>query len=1297
MVARRILLLAGCFLLAINLPIIAQVNSGLRGKVVDKDGQPLPTARVVLKNDALSVNQTAITDANGEFRIVPLPPGKGFVLEISFTGMATIKMSDLEITAGRLLNVPVTLRPSAELQEKVTISAKGDVVNTETTTTSSVYSSEFIDALPSLGRDYQDVLTLAPGVSDVDGDGNPTIHGSRDTDVITLVDGVSTNDPLTGRRGQEINIESIDEIEVKTAGASVDYGRGQGGFVTLVTKSGGNEFEGRFSLYWRGNTFDGDGAGIDDPKLHGGLGELGLRDLSFNDLYPFLSLGGPIKKDKSWYYFTAEYIQIEEPVNALTQAFVRSTEEKRVFGKFSWDMSTNHKLQFTATWDPQTYKNLGIDSFTAVESGYTETRGGLNLTLKETAVFNPNVFLETTLQHFQLHPDATPTLAADTNHNGTLFVDRNNNKFWDATEGDPGEDYDRDGQFDIFEDINGNRILDPGEDRDRDGHLTGTGAGCEGVNREDVDCDGHTDVFWEDVNNNHILDQGNGVNEDKDGDRKLDYIDEDINHNHVLDPGEDHNLNGRLDTFDPNDPFWDNNPHPYIEDRNLNQVLDDRTRVLPDDVFQQFEYDANGQRVSVGALPSTYPYGESVPLARDRTYEQDQRTLRISGPNAGQVLNQRGSTDFVSDLGRITLREDLTVFVPDWHGQHDLKFGGIYEHETYDQTTLLRPILFPNAQPPTANVIQPTIGVQLPAENQVFNTATGNNFGMYAMDTYKPRPNLTLGMGVRFDRESTDSFGYTPFDPVAERDLYDRLNALGGFEHQPEKELGNNDGILSQGYCADPLFNLNERSACLNPLVPNGTDPNYDSIANIQQDLGNLKRIAPSRLTQHHTSTSLVAANLANLFPDAVKVDPVTGTTYIDREVLRESGAATFQEEEAFRLTNNNFAPRVSVSWDPWADSKTKVFANWGRYYDRLFLETVVPEEGPDTIFRYYQRDANGVTGSGVPNNGIGNPIAKAPPSATQVDRGLQTPFSDELTVGFERELAPEISLKITYINKKYRDQLQDRDVNHSLRYYDDDPTVPLDVIGRLLTSGGAGGGTQSSRINDGRPDLYIHNFFFNQIFHLANINSSHYNGVEFQVTKRLSRKWQMDASYTYSRNTGFADSFYSPLGDDPATIGQTYGYQTDDQRHVVKFSAITYLPKDWQVGGTASWSSGLPYSVISNFFSLDNYDFPQFRFLYGYVPDQVDSVTHQRNFVPTRRNDKRNDPVMFINLHADKAFVIGKLNSKLFLDIENVLNQDHLRIFFYEPSAPDRGGALQVISERDFGRRFQIGFQFEF
>jgi len=1271
MALRRVLLLAGSLLLAFNIPVFAQATSGLKGKVVDKDGAPLPTARIVLKNDSLGVNQQTVTDANGEFRIAPLAPGKGYVLEVSFPQMSTIRQ-DVEVVPGRMMTTTITLRPGSEMKETVKVTAQGEVVNTATTTTSTVFNSEFIDALPILGRNYQDVLTLAPGVTDADGDGNPTIHGSRDTDVITLVDGVSTNDPLTGKRGQEINIDSIQEIEIKTAGATAEYGRGQGGFVTLVTKSGGNEFEGKFSFYWRGKTFDGDGAGIDDPTLHGGLGELGLRDLKFNDFTPFLSLGGPIKKDKAWYYFTAEYIQLQEPVNALTQAFVRPTTEKRVFGKLSWDMSTNHKLQFTATWDPQEYGNLGVDSFTAVESGYKVKAGGLNLTLKETAVFNPNVFLESTVQHFAIQPQAIPNLNADSNHNGILFIDRNHNGFIDATERDPGEDYDLDRAFDIFEDINHDRHLSPGEDRDLDGRLT-SGAGCEGVHREDVDCDGHVDLIWEDDNNNHQLDPG----EDRDGDGRLDYIDEDVNHNGVLDPGEDRNDNQRLDTFDPQFK----NIHPYIEDRNGNQNLDDRS--FPSLLDPQ----------------PLYPYGELRPIPADRDYTIDQQTLRTSGPNAGAYPGVRGYSDYTANEGRITLREDLTVFVPDWHGQHDMKFGGVVERETYSQDTNLRPTLLTHANPPTANVIQPRVGVILPAENQVFNNATSTSFGMYAQDVFKPLPNLTLTMGLRFDREATDSFGYTPFDPVAQRSLYDRLNALGGGERAlDDKLLGNDDGIQSWGYCADPLFydRGSEGNACDHPRRPAGVDPNYDSIAQLDQDLTNLKRVAPSRLTQHHTATTLAAASLKNLFPEAVKIDPVTGDEVIDREVLRERGSATFEEREAFRLTNNNLAPRVSVSWDPWADSKTKVFANWGRFYDRLFLNTIIGEEGPDTINRYYITDENGVTGSGVPDNGIGPPISKAPPSATQVDRGLQTPFNDELTVGFERELAPEISIKLTYINRKYRDQLQDRDINHSLRF-DDATGAPLDEIGGLLQSNGGGGGTSAARVKDNKPDLYIHNFFFNQIYFLSNINSARYHGIELQLTKRLSRKWQMDASYTYSRNLGFADNFFSSIGDDPAVLPYTYGYQTDDERHVVKFNATTFLPHDWQVAGTAQWTSGLPYSVVSFFSDLDNFDFLQTRFLYGHTPETSTTTNPSRAFEPSRRNDQRNDPILLINLHADKAFVLGKLNSKLFFDIQNILNRDYLRIFTYEPASPDRGGALQIISERNFGRRFQVGFQFEF
>src|SRR6185369_807031 len=311
-------------------------------------------------------------------------------------------------------------------------------------------------------------------------------------------------------------------------------------------------------------------------------------------------------------------------------------------------------------------------------------------------------------------------------------------------------------------------------------------------------------------------------------------------------------------------------------------------------------------------------------------------------------------------------------------------------------------------------------------------------------------------------------------------------------------------------------------------------------------------------------------------------------------------------------------------SWDPFADSKTKVFASWGRFYDKLFLNSVVREEGPDTIQRYYKKDTDFVSASGMPNNGYGEPLSKAPPSTYQIDRGLQTPFTDEWSVGFERELAPEVSLSLRYIRRDARLGLQDRDINHVLRYFNG---KPLDGVGQL--NFGPGDGGPGIPAGDQLPDLYIQNFFFNQIYRLGNYNTSKFSGIELEITKRLSRKWQMDASYSYSRAQGDAEDFTSSLGDDPAAVPYEYGYLNFDQRHIVRFNGTTFLPGDWAVGGVVQWATGLPYSLETTAFSLDNFQYPSFRTLFGRVvfnpnPDpNSDTEAGVWEFQPEDRNSR--------------------------------------------------------------------------
>lgn len=1280
--------------------VSAQSTGGLRGVVIDARGDPLPGVTIEISHDGRPIpGGGRVTDETGSFQAAALPPDNSYSVKASFPDLATVVMSDVEINAARVTSLRVTMQPAAQLSERVEVRAQPQVIDLESTTTTTRFSSEFVDALPILGRNYQDVLTLAPGVTDVDGDGNPNIHGARDTDVGTLVDGISTTDPLTGKVGAQLNIESIQEIEVKTSGATAEFGRAQGGFANVITKSGGNDFEAAFKAFWRGSALDGDGAGGTDARLHSGLGTTEAQNLEFNDFLPFLSVSGPIVRDHAWFFMALEYIQVEEPVNAVSSAFVSGVREQRHFGKLTWQAGTNHRLALTVNYDPQQFLNQGLNSYTPQETGYTLEAGGLLLSLKGVSILSPTVVLETAVAHYDGDPQQIPNLGLDSNANGMTYTDRNANGILEAAERDPGEDFDGDRAFDVWEDtLEVNGLLDEqewkictdaeGNQIITEGSCAGSGAvklvlldedgfrsplegnslamgdgdrrltppnGCEGDNREDQDCDG----FLDDMDEDEILCTRFNRPQCRNG---------------RLDPGEDRDGDGRLDHG--------------TEDRNKNGLLDDNP--FP---------------------TSTYPYGRLTPRPADRDYTVNQANGVVNGPFY---------TEFQDSRARTTLRQDLGIFIADFHGTHDLKLGYLLEREEFARVTRGNDIiglqdpgyntgtLFDQVQNPGVRIVcnpyeepcvDPGLGrvvVLLPGERSVDQSADGRSLGIYLQDTYKPLPNLTIGLGVRYDREVADASGYTFFDPIAERREFNRLLALGGSERSgSDLSLGDGNGVKSNGIQSDPIAFMD--GGALHPIFEEAGD--------------GLRDASLSRLTQHRSNFKFTLNELESFFPDLFVDDE------IDPDALASIGVK-IQAPQPIRITNDNLAPRLAISWDPWSDGRTKLYATWGRYYDKLFLNSVIGEQGIERLARYYVYDRSGVnakydtvaerTVSGTPSNHIGQTLSKSPPSVTQVDRGLRTPYNDEYTLGFERELAPEVSLSIRYIDRRFRDQLQDVDINHELRT---DPLTGefLDRFGTLFETAGEEGQTTSlTPTRDGRPDLYINNFFFNQILRVGNFNEARYKAIELELLKRLSRRWQLQGFYTYSRAVGAAEDFQSRLGNDPSTVESEFGPLDFDQRHVVKLNATTFLPADWQVGFTASWSSGLPYSVISRFFALDNVGYQQFRTRFGFVEEiEDDQGGRERVFRTLSRNSERNHSVYDFNVRAKKSFVIGRVSAALFLEVFNLLNSDDLRIVSYQPGVGGSGLSsgnigvgsqlLQLDATRRFGRRYQVGFQFNF
>ncbi|HEV8337694.1 MAG TPA: TonB-dependent receptor [Candidatus Polarisedimenticolia bacterium] len=1205
-----------------GLPLLAGTTGDLKGRVLDAALQPLPGVTVTARNAGLALAERGtVSDAAGNYRIPGLPPGSGYRVRVSLPTFAPVEFSDVTITAGGVTTLDAVLRPATELQETVRVPGKTSVVDTESVVTSSTFTSQFIASLPLLGRNYQDLLTLAPGVTDIYETGNPNIHGARDTSVVTLVDGVSTTDPFTGYYGQQLNVESIEELEVITAGATAEFSRAQGGFANIITKSGGNEFRGTFKFFMRTSRLDGDGAGIDPPELtYGFRGAESFRDLRFTDLYPFLSVSGPLLRDKLWYYLAGEYLQIETPRNFLSQAIVSRERGAREFGKVTWQAVPVHKWALSAIVDRTVMPDLGVSTLKDRRSGYLYKRGGPTYTLKESAAFSPNLLLDSTLGWFDNSFERRPNTDPDTNGNGILFVDDrpelggNGDGILQARERDSGEDWDRDGAYDLFEDFNHNSLLSPGEDLDHDGRLTRSG--CEGREHEDEDCDG---VLGHEV---------------------------DLNQNGILDPEDDSGFdcgggvvcgtgNGRFDT----------------EDLNGNGVLD----VVGDSGQSAFPFwfDRNADgRVEAGEY--------RAPLPPDLDYSTDAEG-RTTGPNPLEFLDHRK---------RFVWREDLSIYREIGGDSHDIKLGVAFEHEAYHQDILQRPILtFPSRQQsagiggsssssPSPGTVTASMAFPIQAEN----AAVGDDVGIYFQDTYKPLPNLSLGLGLRVDLENVHAPGFQPFDPRRERDRFDALMGVSGLDTNPM------DTLEQGGLASDPLYRDNPTGSVVSQI---------SSVA---------RQLAPSSFTRHNVIVDMFSPHLTDILGHS--------PTRADLLAL----GFRVREPQEMRIQNANVAPRLSASWDPAGDGKAKAFASWGRFYDKLFLNAVTGEQGPDELTRYYDFDEDGVQ-SGIPNNQLGGLKSESPLSAFQVDRGLSTPYTDELTAGFSHELAPELSLSVTYVRRDYRQQLQYVDINHHTTI--DPYTGQLsDLFGAELKPDKKLDPpvdpsflrNPNQRISDGLPDLYIENPMFNRVFRLGNLNAQAYRGWEVEWVRRLSRKWQMQASYTWSRTWGDAESYVSEQGDDPSVAEFEKGYLAYDQRHVVKVSAVTYFPRDWRLAWRTQWASGTPYSSVYRGGAQDDVGYGQSRLLYGRF--------HGLGFLRENRNVHRNRATYDFNFRVEKNFVLGKAGAAGFFEVFNALNSDDLRVdemrlWWAGLGIPHQYTALE--GERRFGRRFEFGVQIDF
>ncbi|MGQ9472004.1 MAG: carboxypeptidase regulatory-like domain-containing protein [Candidatus Aminicenantales bacterium] len=273
----------------------------IRGFVKDNEGNPLPGVNIVASGPAIMGTRSTVTNEEGAFRLPLLPVGV-YSLTAELQGFQRIKRENIEVTLAGTITLTIEMMP-AKVEEEAVVTAASPLIDVKTSAVAQVYKSDLLLSLP-IGRAIGDVVTLAPGVVS-----SSQVRGGTAANTIYQVDGLYANDPDNAQLGVNVDFNIMEEVNVMTGGMSADVGISSGAFVNVVTKSGGNKFSGLAEFRYTDDSMSKPVLTEDHLRALG----LGRPTVALYNYSTSASLGGPIIKDKLWFYANGRYGRSETP------------------------------------------------------------------------------------------------------------------------------------------------------------------------------------------------------------------------------------------------------------------------------------------------------------------------------------------------------------------------------------------------------------------------------------------------------------------------------------------------------------------------------------------------------------------------------------------------------------------------------------------------------------------------------------------------------------------------------------------------------------------------------------------------------------------------------------------------------------------------------------------------------------------------------------------------------------------------------------------------------------------------
>jgi hypothetical protein len=377
-ISHAVLLGIFLFILGLETRLAAQstYTAQLTGVVTDASGGVLSGAKVTLTDEATNVGQSFLTDNHGIFVFTGIRPAT-YTIRVEAAGFGPQERKGLALAVSQQATVDFTLAPG-KITESITVTEQTPLLDTGNASLGTDVTNEYVRDIPLPDRSFFGLVFLAGGVTESAGSGiqdsypsgtNFVSNGQRNATAEVRLDGALTSAPEQGEGGTtnvyyQPSVEIVQEFKVANNSFSAEYGNNGGTVVNLVLKEGGNQFHG--SGWWFGqrsaldaNDFFNNAAGIPKPD-------------HLRDQYGF-SLGGPIRKEKTFFFLDFEKVRDNSAVNFSGN--VPTADERR--GNFSADSTSIFNPSQCLTHDPTTMQCMQRQQFIGDSTNFDANHNSL--------------------------------------------------------------------------------------------------------------------------------------------------------------------------------------------------------------------------------------------------------------------------------------------------------------------------------------------------------------------------------------------------------------------------------------------------------------------------------------------------------------------------------------------------------------------------------------------------------------------------------------------------------------------------------------------------------------------------------------------------------------------------------------------------------------------------------------------------------------------------------------------------------------------------------------------------------